>query len=176
MDDKKPKKKWVSSRLKDKKKELGISDKVPSPVPNNEVKEFKKTSRKVNKSNRSDNKSFSRSDNKSFSRSDNKSFSRSDRDDRFNYKSSKRISKNRKKHVVRISNLPEDVTSKELVDLISEWGEIGNVNIKSYSESVSSYIDFYNKNEADYFVEALDTTPFDHYIIKVEIMNFDNKL
>ena len=82
------------------------------------------------------------------------------------------ISKNRKKHVVRISNLPEDVTSKELVDLISEWGEIGNVNIKSYSESVSSYIDFYNKNEADYFVEALDTTPFDHYIIKVEIMNF----
>ena len=160
MDDKKPKKKWVSSRLKDKKKELGISDKVPSPVPNNEVKEFKKTSRKVNKSNRSDNKSFSRSD----------------RDDRFNYKSSKRISKNRKKHVVRISNLPEDVTSKELVDLISEWGEIGNVNIKSYSESVSSYIDFYNKNEADYFVEALDSTPFDHYIIRVEIMNFDNKL
>ena len=160
MDDKKPKKKWVSSRLKDKKKELGISDKVPSPVPNNEVKEFKKTSRKVKKSNRSDNKSFSRSD----------------RDDRFNSKSSKRTSKNRKKHVVRISNLPEDVTSKELVDLISEWGEIGNVNIKSYSESVSSYIDFYNKNEADYFVEALDSTPFDHYIIRVEIMNFDNKL
>ena len=160
MDDKKPKKKWVSSRLKDKKKELGISDKVPSPVPNTEVKEFKKTSRKVKKSNRSDTRSYSRSD----------------RDDRFNSKFSKHTSRNRKKYVVRISNLPEDVTSKELTNLISEWGEIGNVNIKSYSESVSSYIDFYNKNEADYFVEALDTTPFDHYIIKVEIMNFDNKL
>lgn len=160
MDDKKPKKKWVSSRLKDKKKELGISDKVPSPVANTEVKEFKKTSRKVKKSNRSDTRSYSRSD----------------RDDRFNSKFSKHTSKNRKKYVVRISNLPEDVTSKELANLISEWGEIGNVNIKSYSDSVSSYIDFYNKNEADYFVEALDTTPFDHYIIKVEIMNFDNKL
>ena len=58
---------------------------------------------------------------------------------------------------------------------MSEWGEIGNVNIKIYSDSVSAYIDFYNKYEADYFVEALHATPFGHLIINVEIMKFDNK-
>ena len=40
MDNDKPKKKWVSSRLKDKKKELGIPDKEPSPVQNKEKKKF----------------------------------------------------------------------------------------------------------------------------------------
>ena len=58
---------------------------------------------------------------------------------------------------------------------MSEWGEIGNVNIKIYSDSVSAYIDFYNKDEADYFVEALNETPFSNLIIHVQIMKFDNK-
>ena len=33
MDNSKPKKKWQSSRLKDKKKELGIEDKPPEEAP-----------------------------------------------------------------------------------------------------------------------------------------------
>lgn len=151
MDNDKPKKKWVSSRLKDKKKELGIPDKEPSPVQNKE----KKNSRKVNRVRKNNYEKKS--------------------SDKFNSRVSRPNNRNRDKHVIRISNLPDDITNKELIELVSEWGEIGNVNIKIYSDSVSAYIDFYNKYEADYFVEALHATPFGHLIINVEIMKFDNK-
>ncbi len=139
----KPKKKWTSKRLTDKKDELGI---VTPPViekkqePNEEFK-FKE-------------KKNSKSTFKSRDR---------DRDRRY-----------RKKHVVQISNLPKNIDIKELEELISPWGEIGRINIKVYSEIICSYVDFYNKYEADYFVEALNSTPFDSLIIGVKIMNFDN--
>ena len=149
MDNEKPKKKWVSSRLKDKKKELGIPDKEPSPVQNTE----KKSSRKVNRVRRNVNEKKSSDKSRTY----------------------RPNNRNRDKQVIRISNLPDDITNKELIELVSEWGEIGNVNIKIYSDSVSAYIDFYNKYEADYFVEALHGTPFGNLIINVEIMKFDNK-
>ena len=41
MDNSKPKKKWQSSRLKDKKKELGIEDKPPVEAPVVESEGFK---------------------------------------------------------------------------------------------------------------------------------------
>lgn len=151
MDNNKPKKKWVSSRLKDKKKELGIPDREPSPVQNKEKKNSKKVNR-VRKNNHEKKSS-----------------------EKYNSRISRPNQKNRDKQVIRISNLPEDITNKELIDLVSEWGEIGNVNIKIYSDSVSAYIDFYNKDEADYFVEALNETPFSNLIIHVQIMKFDNK-
>lgn len=164
----KPKNKWVSSRLKDKKKELGIEDKVeekPSPV----AKEFKKVSKPTrNTKYNSENKS-------SYKNGSHKKGSykkRSYRQDSGKKGSYKRDSRNRKKHVIKISNLPNDITTKELFDLVHCWGEIGNINIKAYYDSVSSYIDFYNENEANYFIEALNSTPFDNLIIRVEMMNF----
>lgn len=71
-----------------------------------------------------------------------------------------------------MSNLPSDIYVGELAELISPWGEIGNINIKNYSGAMVSYIDFYNKNEADYFINALDQTPFDNCIIRAQLMNF----
>ena len=176
----KPKKKWVSSRLKDKKKELGIVDDISNnaecPVDNN-VKESKKVS-KPKKNYHSDKKGSKRSSDKRGSKKGSKRFS----DKRGSKKGSKRFSdkrgskkgrdKNRKKHVIKISNLPQDITVRELAQLVSVWGEIGNINVKSYYDSVSSYIDFYNEEEATYFIEALDSTPFDNLIIKVELMDF----
>ncbi len=76
----------------------------------------------------------------------------------------------RKIVTVRISNLPDDITVEELNDLISEWGKIGRINVSAY-ESKSAFIDFYYKDEAEYFVKALDRTPFDNLIIGVEIVN-----
>ena len=32
---------------------------------------------------------------------------------------------------VKISNLPRDVTVKELNDLLSDWGQIGRINIRN---------------------------------------------
>ncbi len=74
----------------------------------------------------------------------------------------------RKIVTVRISNLPDDITVDELNELISEWGKIGRINISSY-ESKSAFIDFYYKDEAEYFIKALDRTPFGNLIIGVEI-------
>ena len=60
-----------------------------------------------------------------------------------------------------------------------EWDlgkEIFNIGLlqdsENYSEAYCSYVDFYNKNEAEYFIKALDSTPFGNMIIKVELMNF----
>ena len=78
MDNDKPKKKWVSSRLKDKKKELGIPDKEPSPVQNKE----KKNSRKVNKVRKNNYEKKS--------------------SDKFNSRVSRPNNRNRDKHVIRI--------------------------------------------------------------------------
>jgi hypothetical protein len=79
---------------------------------------------------------------------------------------SKRIDK-RKIVVIKISNLPTDITVPELNELVSEWGKIGRINISSYDNS-TSYIDFYFENEADYFIKAVDKTPFDNLILNVE--------
>jgi hypothetical protein len=154
----KQKNKWISSRLKDKKKELGIEDKV-EPPSTPVVKEFKQVSKPTRNTDYNSEKK----------RSNKKSSYSPDSGKKETYE---RNSWNRKKHVIRISNLPSDITNKELFDLVYVWGEIGNINVKTYHDSVSSYIDFYNENEANYFIEALNSTPFDNLIIKVEMMNF----
>ena len=75
---------------------------------------------------------------------------------------------------VRISNLPQDVTVKELNELISEWGQIGRINIKNINNRDTkitvAFIDFYNKDEAEYFLKALHKTSFDHCILDIEIL------
>ena len=154
----KPKNKWVSNRLKDKKKELGIEDKV-KPTPTPVVKEFKQVSKPTRNTDYNSEKKDSYK----------KSSYRQDYGKKGTYEKN---SWNRKKYVIRISNLPSDITNKELFDLVHVWGEIGDINVKTYHDSVSSYIDFYNENEANYFIEALNSTPFDNLIIKVEMMNF----
>jgi len=73
----------------------------------------------------------------------------------------------RKIVTVKISNLPEDMTVLELEKLVQPWGHIGRVNLNNF-ENKSGFIDFNFKNEADYFIEALDRTPFEHMIIRVE--------
>ena len=73
----------------------------------------------------------------------------------------------RKTVTVRLSNLPDDITVGELDFLMKDWGKIGRININSY-ENKAAFIDFYFKNEADYFIEAIDRTPFDNLIIRAE--------
>ena len=158
--DNKPKKKWTSSRLKDKKKELGLEDKKEEDEPSKPIK-------KVHKE-KGDKSTFNKkgSGKKSSYRKGSKkgSYKKGSKNRSYN--------KNREKHVIKMSNLPSDISVGELAELISPWGEIGNINIKNYSESYVSYIDFYNKNEADYFIKAIDQTPFDNCIIRAELMNF----
>ena len=173
--DHKPKKKWTSNRLKEKKKELGIEDK-----PQVETKD-EKPIKKVSKDRKSgDRRSGDRKygDKRSGDKrsGDKRSGDKRSGDRRSGDRRSgdrrKPYDRNRPKFVIKISNLPSDITVGELARLIGPWGEIGNINIKNYYEAYCSYIDFYNKNEADYFIRALDSTPFDNMIIKVELMKF----
>jgi hypothetical protein len=73
----------------------------------------------------------------------------------------------RKIVVVKISNLPNDITVPELNELVSEWGKIGRINISNY-DNTTCYIDFYFEDEALYFIKAIDKTPFDNLILNVE--------
>ncbi len=81
---------------------------------------------------------------------------------------SERIDK-RKIVTVRISNLPQDITVPELNELVSEWGKIGRINLNNY-DNTTCYIDFYFKDEAEYFKKAIDKTPFDNLILNVDIL------
>lgn len=158
--EKKPRK-WTSKRLNDKKEELGI---VTNPPPIIEEK--------LNSSDSNENKPKIR---KNYDKT--KKFEKPNRYDdnkKNSFNSKSRFNNaNRKKHVIKISNLPKDIEVKELYSLISPWGEIGNINIKQYSDVICCYVDFFNVDEAQYFINALDTTPFDCMIIHVQLMNFD---
>ena len=164
MEDK-PKKKWMSSRLKDKKKELGIEDKPKVEEPDSSSSN-KKPFNRVSKKDFNDRqkgtyeKKYSGDAKKSYE----KKYSGDDR--RNSYRDRK------EKFVIKISNLPRDITVQELNELISPWGDIGNINIKNYSETCCSYIDFYRKDQASYFTRAIDSTPFDAMIIRAELMDF----
>ena len=91
-----------------------------------------------------------------------------------NFKNKNNFNKNhnfKNKICVRITNLPSDITIHELASLVKEWSDIGRINFNNSNRFKNAYIDFYNKEEADYFVKALDKTPFDNLIIGVEIID-----
>ena len=79
----------------------------------------------------------------------------------------------RKIITVRISNLPADITVPELNELVSPWGKIGRININNYDNTIC-YIDFYFKDEAEYFIKAINRTRFDNLIITADIMDKNN--
>ena len=85
-------------------------------------------------------------------------------------KKTPRVYLDKKKCVtVRISNLPNDITIEEIEDLMNEWGYISRVNLNNY-ESKTAFVDFYNIKEAEYFIEAVNRTPFDNMIIHADLL------
>ncbi len=66
---------------------------------------------------------------------------------------------------VKISDLPIDMTEEEMMELTSEWGHIVRVKVLNYNESSVAYVDFGYEEEANYFVKAIDKTPFEMILI-----------
>ena len=94
-------------------------------------------------------------------------YKKGDYKDRRNYRRNYDDGINKTK--VKINNLPNDIDVRELNTLMQPWGKIGRISImKRYS--CYSIIDFYNKDEAEYFVKALHNTGFEHRILHVEIL------
>lgn len=68
---------------------------------------------------------------------------------------------------VKVSELPNDVTEDEMMELCNNWGYITKLKIINYEDTSVSYIDFNKEECADYFVEALHRTPFEHLLLNV---------
>ena len=125
---------------------------------------------KNNSNKNNSNKDNSNRDNSNRNNSNRNNFNRNNSNrNNFNKNYSSRNNFNRNKYCVRLSNIPTNLTIKELNDLMSEWGDIGKINFNNNIHYKSAYVDFYIKEEAEYFVKALDKTPFDNYIISVEL-------
>jgi hypothetical protein len=83
-----------------------------------------------------------------------------------NYKS-----KFRKTYRVKITELPTDILEEEMMELTSEWGHIMKVNVNNYELSSTAYIDFGFEEEANYFIKAINKTPFDYMIISTQMVD-----
>jgi len=66
---------------------------------------------------------------------------------------------------VKLSELPLDMSEEELMELTTDWGHIVRIKLLIYEESSTAYIDFGYEDEAEYFVEAIDKTPFEYRMI-----------
>jgi RNA recognition motif-containing protein len=66
---------------------------------------------------------------------------------------------------VKISDLPVDMTEEEMMELTSEWGHIVRLKVLNYNESSVAYVDFGYEDEANYFIKAIDKTPFEMILI-----------
>jgi hypothetical protein len=66
---------------------------------------------------------------------------------------------------VKLSELPIDMTESELYKLTTDWGHIVKIKLLIYNESSCAYIDFGYENEANYFVESIDKTPFEYKLL-----------
>ena len=71
-------------------------------------------------------------------------------------------------HKVKMSNLPVDINEEELNELLYDWGHIVRLKLLNYENNSIAYIEFKDKEPANYIVEALHKTPFDHIILDVE--------
>jgi hypothetical protein len=152
-------KKWISKKMEERKQEEGKVKKTVHKDDENNKKKYNKGEKKNNNS-RNNN---SRNNN---SRNNN---SRNNNSRNNNSRNNNSRNNNSIKYVIKISNLPNDISVRELNDLILPWGHIGNINFGKSHNNIS-YIDFFDKNEAEYFVKALDRTPFDNLIIAVQLL------
>jgi hypothetical protein len=102
---------------------------------------------------------------------ENKEFKPYDRENRENKpydRENKEFKPYRKFGKVKITNLPPDVTQEEMLELTYDWGMIARLTTVNHDENSNVYIDFKSEDMADYFVKALDKTPFEYRILSVE--------
>jgi RNA recognition motif-containing protein len=71
---------------------------------------------------------------------------------------------------VKITDLPSDMTEEEMMELTYKWGHIVRIRVLNYNESSTAYVDFEYKEEAEYFVKALNKTPFEYLLISVHLV------
>jgi hypothetical protein len=71
---------------------------------------------------------------------------------------------------IKLSELPNDITHNEISELMNDWGHINKIKLVLAGDTTTAYIDFGYKEEAEYFVSAIDKTPFDYRILSACIV------
>jgi hypothetical protein len=94
-------------------------------------------------------------------------FNKNNKSDNFFYKSEKKYFS--KTFGVKIQNLPSNMTDKELMELTTDWGTIVKLIVLHYEDKSTSvaFVNFGYEEEADYFVKALNKTPFEYEILSL---------
>ena len=136
-----------------------IENKIDQPIEkevNNSVEKYKSDDRKPYKSDdKKPYKSYNNDDRKKSNYEDKKK----NNDDKKRYY--------RKNYSVKISDLPSNISERELMELTCDWGNILKIRVNNYDQNSTAYVDFEYEDQAKYFVESLDRTPFDSIIINV---------
>lgn len=70
---------------------------------------------------------------------------------------------------IKMSNLPTDFREHEIKNIIYNWGHINRCKVINYDEETVIFIEFGYKEEAEYFVNAFDKTPFSNVLINCSI-------
>jgi len=71
---------------------------------------------------------------------------------------------------IKLSELPNNITHNEISELMNDWGHIDKIKLVLAGDTTTAYIDFGYKEEAEYFVSAIDKTPFDYRILSACIV------
>lgn len=74
---------------------------------------------------------------------------------------------NNKTYKIKITQLPNNITNDELLELLYEWGDITSINIKNYADTSIAYVIFKYEEQVDYFIKALDKTQFEYLMINI---------
>lgn len=69
---------------------------------------------------------------------------------------------------VKITDLPTNMTEEEMMELTCDWGHVVRIRVNNYYESSTAYIDFSIEEQAEYFIKAINKTPFDSMIITAQ--------
>jgi len=75
--------------------------------------------------------------------------------------------KNDIKYKVKISNLPSNISNAEIFQFIKDWGIGVRVNVKNFDNNSYAIVDFRYQDEQEYFIRAMDSTPFDNVMLSV---------
>lgn len=75
---------------------------------------------------------------------------------------------------VKLSCLPQDIDEEELMHMTCDWGHIVRQKLLNYEENSVAYIDFGYMEEAIYFVEAVDKTPFEYMVLSAMIVSSED--
>ena len=134
------------------KRENNIKNAIPEKSEETFEKAFEKAKEyNVNPSNNT--KSFERTFEKTFEKSRN--YDDKPRTFRTTYR-------------VKLANLPLDMTEEEMMHMTCDWGHIVRLKVLNYEDTSVAYIDFGHEDEANYFVEAIDRTPFEMLLLTAE--------